>query len=77
MSIDEIREAGEESGREEVSDEYPFHDTDADYRELRQRGRGRAQGLYELRGRQAREFAQYWAGGYQANCVIFAEEVSE
>lgn len=71
MSIDEIRDMGEESGREEMADEAPFHDIDATYRDLIHRGRGRAQGMYGLRGRHAREFAQYWAEGYKANCSLY------
>lgn len=81
INID-IRDMGEESGREEMSDEYPFHADDSEYRELVWRGRGRAQGMYGLRGRQAREFAQYWAVGYEANCALYrtigyTEEESE
>jgi len=74
VSIDEIREAGEESGREEASDEYPCPTCSDEYRELVWRGRARAQGMYGLRGKLACLFAQCWAMGYEANCAIFSEE---
>jgi hypothetical protein len=69
-SLYEIREVGEDSGRDEAADEYPYQDKDATYREIYWRGRGRAQSLYKLRGRDASVFAQAWATGYQAFCSM-------
>lgn len=72
MSISEIALEGEESGRDEASDHYPYT-LEEQYRELVQRGRGRAQGLYGLRGNAARTFAKYWAVGYKANCAMYQD----
>lgn len=65
-----IEEMGEESGRDEAADEYPYQDENADYRELTWRGRGRAQGsIYDFRGKRARKFAHAWAIGYAQTCM--------
>jgi hypothetical protein len=77
LKTDDIETMGEESGREEVANEYPNHDVDAPYRDLFYRGLARARELYRLKGRNARVFARNWAMGYQANCELFADEFSE
>ena len=69
-----IREMGEESGREEAQCDWPYQDDEADYRTLYHNGRGRAQGLYMLRGKAARYFARSWAMGYQADCNLLRLE---
>lgn len=72
--ISEIEDMGEESGREEAADHYPFVYSPREYRELYRLGRARAQGLYELRGKRARVFAQNWAIGYEANCDMWERD---
>jgi hypothetical protein len=73
----EMDAMGEESGREEAADDYPYQDTEASYRKLYRRGRARAQGFYALSGRAARVFAQSWAAGYRAACRILQEFAEE
>jgi hypothetical protein len=72
--IDEIADMGEESGRDEAADDYPFLLPIPDRHILIWRGRGRAQGMYRLRGRAARVFARAWAQGYFANCDMYRRE---
>lgn len=81
--MEDVAEQGEESGREEAADQWPFLPlislmSKREYRTWRRgltrRGRGRAQGLYELYGRQARIFANNWAMGYASTCRIFEED---
>ena len=74
IDIEEIKDMGEESGREEASDEYPFLPSEPEYRDLYRRGRARAQGLYGLRGKQARVFAQTWAMGFAANIDVWRRD---
>lgn len=83
FDVEEIAELGEESGREEAGDGVPFlprvsQMDEAAYRAFRRRltrrGRGRAQGLYALRGKAARVFAHNWACGYAANCDLFEQD---
>ncbi len=84
LNLYRIEEMGEELGREEAGDDYPYiplvdEMNDKQKRQTRRnltrRGRGRAQGnIYELRGKAARVFAQNWAMGYIANCEIFERE---
>lgn len=74
MKLDEIAEIGEESGREETEDRYPFLLPIPSRRILTQWGRGRAQGLYALRGKAARIFAQNWAMGYVANIAVWQRD---
>jgi hypothetical protein len=71
IGLSDIAEQGEESGREEAACDYPFLPDPLDYRELRQYGRGRAQGLYRLRGKAARVFAHNWSIGYIAECNLY------
>lgn len=75
----DIQELGEESGREEAAEDYDISvlADNLSYRALTRYGRARAQGLYDLRGRDARVFAQSWANGYQAHCEILKEVQSE
>jgi len=82
----DIEELGEEAGREEAGEDYPdipdvssFSEVQyAKYsRMLTRYGRGRAQGLYELRGKEARLFAKNFAMGYLANCRIFKEDLEQ
>ena len=77
LTLDEIAEMGEESGREEAACDFPFLPHNPDRRVLKWYGRGRAQGLYGLRGKAARVFSQNWAIGYDANVSIYEEEYSE
>jgi hypothetical protein len=76
MNTFEIEEIAEESGREECACDFPYLPLDEPdcYRMLIRYGRGRAQGLYQLRGKIARVFAQHWAGGYMATMDIFRRE---
>jgi hypothetical protein len=69
-----LEDMGEESGREEAADHYPFLPSNPDRRILTWCGRGRAQGLYGLSGKAARIFAQRWAMGYTANCEMFERD---
>lgn len=86
VTLSEIEEIGEESGRDECADEYPFMErvtplSKEEYANLRRwtrrRGQARAQGLYELRGRAARLFSVHWVMGYLANCEIFERHLEE
>jgi hypothetical protein len=85
MKVDfyEIEEAGEESGREECACDFPFlprytmmtsEEIKRYRRMLKRYGRGRAQGLYRLRGKAARVFSQSWAMGYLATRDVFERE---
>lgn len=71
-----IEEAGEESGREECACDFPYLPLEEPhcYRMLIRYGRGRAQGLYKLRGKYAKVFAQHWAGGYMATMDMFRRD---
>lgn len=73
----ELAEAGEESGREEAACDFPFLPRNPNRRILTWYGRGRAQGLYNLRGKAARIFAQKWAMGYAANVAMYEEDYPE
>lgn len=77
-SMFEIEDLGEESGRDQASDEfYPDEKSDS-YRDLRRRGRARAQGtIYQLRGRNARQFSIAWAQGYFSEYDWMRREVQE
>lgn len=83
MLLTDIEEAGEESGREECACDLPnipklSELSDEQRMQLRRKltryGRAIAQGLYELRGKRAKLFAQKWAMGYIANCDLFELE---
>lgn len=73
-----VEELGEESGREEAACDFPFFsddiDTKAYSRFITQYGRGRAQGLYRLRGKKAKVFALSWRIGYFATYSMFKRE---
>lgn len=71
INFDKIVDLGEESGREEAAADFPFLPECHEYRMLYRFGRGRAQGLYKLRGKAARVFANNWAMGYQADCRFY------
>lgn len=77
IDFNEIAEEGEESGREEAADDFPFLPHNPDRRILKWYGRGRAQGLYNLHGKAARIFAQNWAMGYAANVAMYEEDYPE
>lgn len=71
--IEGLEILGEESGCEEAAIDFPVTE-EIDYRKLYQCGRGRAQGLHELRGKQARKFAQsayttYYAPWHHADTL--------
>lgn len=75
--LSKIEDLGEESGSDEASCDYPdFPDysemsSKAYSRMLTQYGRGRAQGLYKLRGKKAKVFALSWRIGYFATYYMF------
>ncbi len=78
LDLYEIEEMGEESGREEAACDFPFFPDDIDSkawsRMLTHYGRGRAQGLYGLRGKKAKVFALSWRIGYFATYYMFKRE---
>ena len=73
IDIEDIKDMGEESGRDESADHYPYL-LPPNYRLLYRYGRARAQGLYELRGKAARAFAYAWAVGYEANIDMWKRD---
>jgi len=75
-----VEDLGEQSGNEEAACDFPdFPDYEeisskAYSRILTRYGRGRAQGLYKLRGKKAKIFALSWRMGYLANYYMFKRE---
>ena len=84
LNLSKIEEMGEESGREEASDDFPnlpivSQLSQEQYKQWRRiltrYARGRAQGdIYALRGKAARIFAQNWVMGYIADCSLHERE---
>ena len=77
QTLHDIAEMGEEDGREEAADEFPFLPHDPDRCLLTWRGRAYAHRLYGLLGKKARVFAQNWAMGYAANVALYEEDYPE
>jgi hypothetical protein len=77
-ALSRVEDLGEESGREEAACDFPDFSDDIDskssIRMLTRYGRGRAQGLYRLRGKKAKVFALSWRIGYFATYYMFKRE---